>query len=222
MSDILENELVKKYFGCKQPCPDGYHPGTCLSIESERVLRAMQEEIKLGERYIYSDDGGKRWQEVISQHVQFVSEFHPFILLLPSRFLRRNKIMPTGIYKRSKTEQDRFWEKVNKTANCWIWTGSCGTNWGYGEFWANNKKMLAHRYSWILHNGKIPKTFKVLHKCDNPPCVRPDHLWVGDDSDNMRDMVSKGRHWIQQRPYDLPPRNNGDFGKLVALARGGK
>lgn len=85
----------------------------------------------------------------------------------------------------------RFWSKVKKTRGCWWWVGAKFSN-GYGRFWAS-KEYLAHRVSWELHNGPIPEGLHVLHRCDNPSCVRPDHLSVGTHKENMRDMVNKGR-----------------------------
>jgi len=87
----------------------------------------------------------------------------------------------------------RFWDKVNKTDDCWIWTAAIDDG-GYGHFWLNNKIEKAHRVSWIIHNGPIQDDkLRVCHKCDNPPCVRPDHLFLGTDKDNSRDCIDKGR-----------------------------
>jgi len=91
--------------------------------------------------------------------------------------------------------ETRFWAKVQRTEECWLWTGSCGRN-GYGHIGRAGHEggwELAHRLSWVLHNGEIPAESHVLHRCDNPPCVRPDHLFLGTHKDNMRDMVAKGR-----------------------------
>lgn len=81
-----------------------------------------------------------------------------------------------------------FWGQVHKTQDCWIWRGSRLPS-GYGKF----KKKLTHRISWELHNGPIPKGLLVCHHCDNPPCVRPDHLFLGTVKTNAQDMVRKGR-----------------------------
>lgn len=85
-----------------------------------------------------------------------------------------------------------FWSKVDKSSNCWIWTAS-KTNGRYGQFYAQGKRCLTHRYSWLIHNGDIPKGLCVCHTCDNPPCVNPKHLWLGTNADNMRDKIKKGR-----------------------------
>lgn len=100
---------------------------------------------------------------------------------------------------------ERLWAKVDRTESCWIWTG--GTNIkGYGCIGLGERgrgKALAHRVSWELAFGPIPDGLWVLHHCDNPPCVRPDHLWLGTAADNNRDMVAKGRHWSQK--FTGPP-----------------
>ena len=88
---------------------------------------------------------------------------------------------------------ERFWSKVQKTDECWIWTASRKFD-GYGRFWYHGREILAHRFSWKLHNGIIPEGLNVLHKCDNPPCVRPNHLLLGTQYDNIQDKLLKGRY----------------------------
>jgi hypothetical protein len=87
---------------------------------------------------------------------------------------------------------ERFWAKVKKTDICWTWKGSRNGD-GYGHFFFNGRVMLAHRVVWTMANGAIPDGLQVLHKCDNPPCVRPDHLFLGTQLDNLADMEKKGR-----------------------------
>jgi hypothetical protein len=89
---------------------------------------------------------------------------------------------------------DRFWKKVAKGDGCWNWIGRRNAL-GYGFLKALNgrRQVRAHRISWELHFGPIPDGLAVLHRCDNPPCVRPDHLFLGTQTDNMRDMWTKGR-----------------------------
>lgn len=90
---------------------------------------------------------------------------------------------------------DRFWRKVSRTDNdddCWLWTGSKdGGN--YGVFFLQERNQKAHRASWLLHYGAIPDRTFVLHRCDNPSCVNPKHLFLGSHIDNMQDMARKGR-----------------------------
>jgi len=87
---------------------------------------------------------------------------------------------------------ERFWKKVKKTRGCWFWTAYCTSN-GYGRTQYNLREVYAHRASWEMHFGKIPKGSNVLHKCDTPSCVRPEHLFLGSQADNMRDMAIKRR-----------------------------
>lgn len=86
----------------------------------------------------------------------------------------------------------RFWKFVQKTESCWLWTGN-KSNWNYGLFKAGEKDTYSHRFSWILHHGPIPEGMCVLHRCDNPPCINPDHLFLGTFADNTHDMHKKGR-----------------------------
>lgn len=90
------------------------------------------------------------------------------------------------------TTEERFWKYVKKTPTCWIWIGKRHRQ-GYGELWVKETMRLTHRLSWEIHYSKIPKGKHVLHKCDNPPCVNPDHLYLGDHYMNMKDMWDRGR-----------------------------
>ena len=94
----------------------------------------------------------------------------------------------------------RFWSKVKKSDGCWEWTSFRNTK-GYGQVGHFHKLYYAHRASWIIKNGEIPKGMCALHKCDNPPCVRPDHLFLGTKLDNWLDQKKKGHI---AKGYDLP------------------
>lgn len=87
----------------------------------------------------------------------------------------------------------RFWRHVRKGDGCWEWTSSLVGGYGQFKVVADRTPVRAHRFSWELHHGPIPEELKVLHHCDNPPCVRPDHLFIGTTADNTADMVAKGR-----------------------------
>ena len=92
-----------------------------------------------------------------------------------------------------KPLEARFWEKVHKTDSCWKWTGA--TNGTYGCIYTHGERLntYAHRVSYEIHNGEIPDGMLVMHSCDNPLCVNPDHLSVGTYKDNAQDMARKGR-----------------------------
>lgn len=104
--------------------------------------------------------------------------------------------------------QQRFWAKVNKvgpiqpnmTTRCWTWTDHVNED-GYGKIHSGKDKVYtmksAHRVSWLLHFGSLPqKPICVLHKCDNPTCVNPDHLYLGTQKDNAKDRNSRGHGHI--------------------------
>ena len=115
---------------------------------------------------------------------------------------------------------DRFWSKVDKTADCWLWTA--GTNGRYGQFFVSKKlrHFYAHRMAFMLANGitDLPGHDLVCHHCDNPLCVRPDHLFLGDQSDNILDAVKKGRH-VARKPS---PALITERARLAALPRWGR
>jgi hypothetical protein len=85
---------------------------------------------------------------------------------------------------------------------CWRWTGgtSGAKAGGHGQFWFGNRMVRAHRVAWELATGKSPGAMCVCHRCDNPLCVNPDHLFLGTQTDNIADMVAKGRQQRVPRP----------------------
>lgn len=96
----------------------------------------------------------------------------------------------------TKSLLNRFMAKVDKTKTCWLWTGSKVAK-GYGKIRTTSNKYdapeCAHRVAYKLFIGDIPYGYLVCHKCDNPSCVNPNHLFLGTYTDNVHDMISKGR-----------------------------
>ena len=125
---------------------------------------------------------------------------------------------------------DRFWERVKKTATCWLWTGATnGVGYGLiGKGRAGEGNAYAHRVSWEIHFGPIPAGLYVCHSCDNPPCVRPDHLFVASNSQNIIDARDKGRltrqHGTGRPNAKLTDADVAEIRRLGALCntRGGR
>lgn len=116
-----------------------------------------------------------------------------------------------------QTPEQRFWNKINKAApnGCWEWTGSTAN--GYGQL-KYPGQIRAHRTSWELHSKKkIPFGMCVLHKCDNPPCVNPKHLWLGTALQNTRDMIKKKRARSFRGPFKRD--GNGRFINLASVVK---
>lgn len=101
---------------------------------------------------------------------------------------------PNGACSVALTNADsHFWPNVDKSGECWMWTGS-KTPRGYGRLTVRQQgSEYAHRFSFRLHGGALGTGVECCHSCDNPSCVRPDHLFAGTHSDNMRDASRKGR-----------------------------
>lgn len=91
--------------------------------------------------------------------------------------------------------QEQFWKyaEKGKEGECWNWKGRLN-EWGYGRVFHNGRGILSNRLSWMIHFGEIPNEMLVCHKCDNPACINPQHLWLGTNTDNMRDMMKKERN----------------------------
>ena len=126
-------------------------------------------------------------------------------------------------YQRFKTEQERFWEKVDKSGDCWIWIA--GKRAGYGLFFKDGRQQNANRVALMYAGVDVPDNADVLHGCDNPSCVNPDHLRVGCPTENMRDAVKRERHTpCRLSMGDIPEiramLNNGDTHMSIAKKYG--
>jgi hypothetical protein len=105
----------------------------------------------------------------------------------------------------------RFWSlvEIGGEEECWLYGGHLDKVTGYGEFSYTRRKgetksVLAHRFSYRITRGKIPRGLFVCHSCDNPPCCNPRHLWVGTQFDNLADMTEKGRRFSKLKEEDIP------------------
>lgn len=122
----------------------------------------------------------------------------------------------------------RFGRKIAFGDGCWEWRGSIASN-GYGVFYLRRHPNRAHRIAWMIANGRIPAGMLVCHRCDNPRCVRPDHLFLGTTQDNTADMVKKGRAFqgepaSERKRGTLNPRAKLDddaIGEIVTRYRSG-
>lgn len=170
-------------------------PKTCSAEGCEQTIRSRG----------YCNAHYKRWQR------WGTIELRPAVRAKGNQYSRR-----------FSSVEERFWAKVDKTPECWNWTGGCNDR-GYGTFANGHGHQLAHRYAYEISSGSIPDGVFVLHRCDNRRCVNPSHLWLGTAQDNTADMIAKGRaawqgeraaHWgamVRER------HRRGGFGEPITL-----
>jgi len=99
------------------------------------------------------------------------------------------------------TLEERFWAKVSKTETCWLWIGAKKGR-GYGHIWFKGHMVAAHKIAWIIAYRQVPEGMCVLHSCDTPHCVNPDHLFLGANHDNTLDMLAKHRQSCGEARYN--------------------
>lgn len=127
-----------------------------------------------------------------------------------------------------RTRDERFWAKVDTNGpvpphvphlgQCWVWLGAKWRSNGRPTFsWSHDRPMSAYRAAWALTHGPIPDGTWVLHKCDNGSCVRPEHLFLGTQRDNMLDAIAKGRHTSDVRRGRPNPRVAGERNAIAKL-----
>jgi predicted DNA-binding protein (UPF0251 family) len=118
--------------------------------------------------------------------------------------MSKRLLLAAGLTLPTDAVTRRLWSEVDKTEGCWLWTGYVRNR--YGSFQIAGRHVYAHRVSYALAFGSVPAGKHVLHRCDTPRCVRPDHLFLGSPLDNVRDMRAKGRavnpptHWGESHP----------------------
>ncbi len=96
-----------------------------------------------------------------------------------------------------------FEKRIDRSGDCWLWLGARSSA-GYGQVYVNGRVEYAHRVAWErAHGHPVPPGHHILHTCDTPPCVRPEHLFIGTHAENMLDKASKGRAALRLTPDDV-------------------
>lgn len=114
-------------------------------------------------------------------------------------------------------ETERFWSYVAKGEGCWVWTGGRFT-FGHGSFWLRKKNLKASRIAFLLAHGRWPNPC-ALHKCDNPACCNPDHLFEGTLADNNADAAAKGRARGGAPPWPRNGKTKLDPDRVLAIRK---
>lgn len=145
--------------------------------------------------------------------------------------VRSSTLTGEAVSRIATKDAQRFWAKADRTGSCWLWRGSINKSTGYGTFTMPkscmvggrsvyaNQASYAHRFAFELANGPIPDGQSVLHRCDVPACVNPEHLFLGTHRDNMRDAAAKGRLHVP-RPFRQTVSNE-TVSQILTLAATG-
>jgi len=166
----------------------GGHVGA-LANATEREIDAGPELVGMGDWRIYRRSGRSFHASCLGLSADCgVIGFEHARAALAGRYRR---VRTKGEHV-SPQDEKRFWSKVDKSGDCWNWTGFRDRN-GYGRIMIGGITSGAHRCSWEDSFGPIPANMFVCHHCDNPSCINPDHLFLGTHLENVRDMVAKGR-----------------------------
>jgi HNH endonuclease len=185
----------------RSSAPGARHQGGPRNPTAPRPLDADQEGAHTSSRielfFLGVITGERKWQSTAADVRADASR-------LPGA--SREALSFVGIHMvAARSTADRFHEKYEPIteSGCWIWLGA--ETKGYGTIKHNGATVSAHRVSYLLHRGPIPNGLWVLHRCDTPLCVNPEHLFLGTPLDNERDKISKGRylHWRDRPDFEV-------------------
>jgi hypothetical protein len=175
--EVDAKELAAVYQAGGSPQLLAEHFGTT----QRRIVSQLRRQGIYEEHRTYSGD--RHWNTGVRQSEERIQKTQASKIRMGSR----NGPVPVPI-------EERFWKYVEKTDGCWLWKGAVeGVTYGRIYDVAHKEKVMAHRVSWEIHHGAILEGQNVLHRCDNPACVNPEHLFLGTHVDNARDMVVKFR-----------------------------
>lgn len=222
MTAALTREHMESFCEIWNSSPDVKSVAERLGI-SRQV--AIDKAVLLRKRGYDAEYKNRRCEEEIQLFIDAWNKYHhtrdvaeAMGMTLSAANSKASKLRKLGyrISKKSryhKTFEERFWEKVKKTSGCWGWTGHRSGS-GYGRLRGpvdtGSVQIYAHRASYEINIGPIPDEMLVCHHCDNPQCVRPEHLFLGTQKENHQDMLSKKRGRGQaNQPFHFDKKSGG-------------